>query len=43
MSENIIFTMSFVKAYEYQALIMNMGQWTQPPLHEVVVAKEMIE
>lgn len=38
----IIFTMSFVKAYEYQELIMGVGEWTPPPLHEVITNKEMI-
>ena len=38
----IIFTMSFVKAYEYQELIMGIGEWTPPPLHEVITNKEMI-
>jgi len=43
LSERITFTVSFVRAYEFQELIMGMGQWTPPPQHEVVITKEMIE
>ena len=42
MMREIIFTMSFVKAYEYQEFIMGVGEWTPPPLHEVITNKEMI-
>ena len=42
MSNEIVFTISFVKAYEFQELIMGVGEWTPPPMHEIPNKKDRL-
>ena len=42
MSNEIVFTISFVKAYEHQELIMGIAEWTPPPMHEIVNKKKRL-
>ncbi len=38
----IRFTTCFVRAYEYQELIMRLGVWTPPPMHEIPNKKDRL-
>ena len=38
----IRFTISFVKAYEFQELIMGTGKWIHPPMHKIPNKKDRL-